>query len=201
MHGFVDIMLSKASPGRRLMPNQSIQLGQNVKMYWFNQYNLNIPINSIMLLDTYLHINRLNQVKSMTQMLQSNQSINSIYMLTFLESLFHLPFLGKRSISLIFWGYFESIQFILSYQSLKVNRLSHLLYVNQLTYSPINSLGKGTELIQAILRKKWIASNQSTQSSWMVFKSETHNRQSHHHHPDGVPPVPLIHMMIKSVGC
>ena len=62
-----------------------------------------------------------------------------------------------------FLGYFELIQLIQSYQSLKVNWLSHLLYENKLTQSPINSLGKGTESFQSISRKKWIDSNQSTQ--------------------------------------
>ena len=90
-------------------------------------------------------MNRLNQVKGMTQM--SNQ-INQ-----------------KRSILLIFMGYFESIQMVQSYQSLKVNQLSHLLYENELTQSPINSLGKGTESTQSILRKNEFVSKQSTQSS------------------------------------
>ena len=103
-----------------------------------------------------------------TQMIQSYQSINSIsvtvsitipinqqhYMLTFFgKSSILLTYFGKRSTSLNFLGYFESIQLIQSYQSLKVNRLGHLLYGNELTQSPINSLGKGTESIQSILQK------------------------------------------------
>ena len=52
-----------------------------------------------------------------------------------------------------FLRYFKSIQFIQSYQSLKAYRLSHLLYGNELTQSPINSLGKGSESIQSILQK------------------------------------------------
>ena len=75
-------------------------------------------------------------------------------MLTFLENLFRSPFLEKRLISLTLFGYFESIQLIQSYQCLKVNRHSHLLYGSELTQSPINSPGKVTESIQLILRKK-----------------------------------------------
>ena len=61
-------------------------------------------------------MNGLNQVKRMTQLIQSNQSINSIYILSFLEILYFVGlfwkilyfvvdlFLGKRSISLTFFG-------------------------------------------------------------------------------------------------
>ena len=85
---------------------------------------------------------------------------------------------GKRSISLtmflgnvrflwLFLRYFESIQLIQSYRSFKVNRLSHLLYENELTHSPINSLGKGTESIQSILRKnESIQINQLSPVDW-----------------------------------
>ena len=103
-----------------------------------NRYNLDIPINSIMLLSTY-------ESTQSSQMNDLNDSMKSINQLK--------TFFGKRSISLTFLGYSELIQFIQSYQSLKVNRLSHLLYENELTQSPINSLGKG-ESIQSILRKK-----------------------------------------------
>ena len=81
----------------------------------------------------WVHMNRLNQVKRMTQFIQSNQSINQIYILTsFWKTHFVDFFFGKRSISLTFFGYFESIQLIQSYQSLKVSRFSHLLYENEL---------------------------------------------------------------------
>ena len=113
-------------------------------------------------------MNRLNQVKGMTQMIKSNQSINSIYMLAFIvKSSISLTFLGKtfNFVELFlrivrfrcpFLGdvRFELIQLIQSYPSLKVNRFSHLLYGNELTQSPINSLLKETESIQSILRKK-----------------------------------------------
>ena len=52
-----------------------------------------------------------------------------------------------------FLEYFETTQWIQLYQSFKVNRISHLLHEKELTQSPINSLGKGTESIQLILRK------------------------------------------------
>ena len=104
-------------------------------------------------------MNRLNQVKRMTQMIHSNQSTHYICW-TFLENLFRWSFFGKRWISLTFLGHFESILLIQSYQSFKVNRFSHLLYENKLTQSRSSSLGKGTESIQSILQKK-IDSNQS----------------------------------------
>ena len=101
-------------------------------------------------------MNRLNQVKRMAQMIQSIQSVNSISMLTFSgKSSILLTFFGKRSIPVTFCsGYFESLQLIQSYQSLKVSRLSHLLYENELTQSPNNSFGKGIESIQSMLQKK-----------------------------------------------
>ena len=134
-------------------------------------------------------MNRLNKVKGMTQMIRSNQSIISTYMLTFFgkssTSLtffgktfnfvdlflgnvrFRWPFLGNVWFRWPFLGYFESIQLIQSCQSLKANRLSHLLYENELTQSPINSLGKGTESIQSILRKnELIQVNQLRRVDW-----------------------------------
>ena len=124
-------------------------------------------------------MNRLNQFKRMTQMIQSNQSINWVYVDLFWKvfdftDLFRKPytsliFFGKRSISLTSLRYFYSIQLIQSYQSLKVNRLSHLLYENELTQSPINSLGKGTEAIQLILRKnESIQINQFSRVDWYI---------------------------------
>ena len=64
--------------------------------------------------------------------------------------------------SLTFLGFFESIELIQIYQSLKVIRLNHLHFENEFA---LNSLGKGSESIQSILRKKLIESNQSTRSS------------------------------------
>ena len=125
-------------------------------------------------------MDRLNQFKGMTQMIQSNQSTQYICWRFFGKSSISLIFwktfnfvdlFGKRSISLTFLGYFGSIQLIQSYQSLKVDRLSQLLYENELTQSLINLLGKWTESIQSILQRKWIDSSQSTQSSWLVYKS------------------------------
>ena len=101
-------------------------------------------------------MNRLSQVKRMTQMIRSNESIwiNSIYMLTFFGKPISLTVIENVQFRWPFLGYFELIQLIQSYRSLKVNRLSHLLYENEFTQSPINSLGKRTESIQSILREK-----------------------------------------------
>ena len=131
-------------------------------------------------------MNRLNQVKRMTQMIQSTQSMDLIYQLNQLNQLNSIQyfvdlfgktiyfvdlFLRKRSISLTFFGYFESIQLIQSNQSLKIYRLSHLFYENELTQSPINSLGKKLNQLNQFSGKKWIDLSQSTQSSWIVYKS------------------------------
>ena len=95
-----------------------------------NRYNLNISINSMVLLSTYKPIQS-------THVNMSNDSINSIHCWFFWENLrFRWPFLSI----------FESTELIQSYQSLKVN-LNRLLYENELTQSSINSLGKGTESI------------------------------------------------------
>ena len=76
-------------------------------------------------------------------MFQRNQSAK--YPFTFFGKIFDLFDL--------FLGLIKSIELIQSYQPLKVNRLNHLLYENELAQSPINLLGKGTESIQSILRK------------------------------------------------
>ena len=115
-----------------------------------NQYNLNISINSIMLLSTY-------EPTQSTHKNNWNDSIKSINQLNMY----------------ICWPFWENLRFrsIQSYQSLKVNRLNHQLYENELTQSPTSSLGKEPESSQSILPKKWKDSNQSTQSSWLVYKS------------------------------
>ena len=97
-----------------------------------NRYNLNIPFNSIMLLSTY----------EPTQSSQNNDSNDSIKSINSIHILFRQPFFGKRSISLTFLGCFESTELIQSYQSLKVNRLSHLLHEHELAQSAIKSLRK-----------------------------------------------------------
>ena len=77
-----------------------------------------------------------------------------VYADLFWKIFYFVDLFEKNDFVDFFWEYFESIQLIQSYQSLKVNRLSHLLYENELTQSPINSHGKRTESIQSILRKK-----------------------------------------------
>ena len=73
---------------------------------------------------------------------------------------FRWPFLlGNVRFRWPFLRYFESIQLMQSYQSLKVKRLSHLLHENELTQPPINSLGKGIKSIQTICGKmNWFKS-------------------------------------------
>ena len=95
-------------------------------------------------------------------MIQSNQSINQ-----------HIwwPLLGKPSISPFLYFLFIWIDSIMQIAQIRKS-LNHLLNENELTHqSTITSLGKGTESIQSILREKWIDSNQSAQSSWLVYKS------------------------------
>ena len=123
-----------------------------------NRYKLNISSNSIMLLRTY-------DPTQSTHKNNSNDSIKSINQLNLYVDLF-----WKTFDFVDLFEFFESIEFIQSHQSLKINRLNHPLYENELTQSPINSPGKGTESIQSILWKRWIDSNQSTQSSWLVYK-------------------------------
>ena len=86
-------------------------------------------------------------------MIESNQLINSLYMLAFLESLlFYWPSLENLRFFSPFWRILESIE---------------LFYRNELTQSPMNSLGKGTESIQLILKKNdsiWI--NNIKQVDW-----------------------------------
>ena len=111
-------------------------------------------------------MNRLKSKEGLKLFNEINQPTQYTYTLTFFgKSSISLTFFGKRSTSLTFLGYFEQIHLIQSYQSLKVNRLNHLLYENELTQSPINSLGEGTESIQSILCEKIIHSNQSIKMS------------------------------------
>ena len=114
----------------RLMPKQSIwsrQNGKCIDSVTINRNNLNISINAIMLLSTY-------EPTQSTHNNISNDSIKSINQLNILLTFFGITFD--------------------SYQSLKVNRRNHLLFENELTQSPINSLGKGTESILSIFQKK-----------------------------------------------
>ena len=84
----------------RLMPKQSIQSWQNAKMYWFNHltmnwYNLNISINSIVSLSTYMSTDSINSQEYLKLFNQINQPI---YCWPFSENLwFTLPSF------LIFW--------------------------------------------------------------------------------------------------
>ena len=90
-------------------------------------------------------------------------------MLAFLENLlFYWPSLENLRFCWPFWRILESIKLIQAYQSLlKVNQLNHLLYKNELTQSPINSPGKGTESIQLILKKnESIQINNLNQVDW-----------------------------------
>ena len=107
-------------------------------------------------------MNRLNQLRRIAQMIQSNKSINSIYFRSFLENLrFRQHFLA----------FYDSVELIQSYQWLKVNRLNHLLYKNELTQSPISSL---TESIQSILQKnESIQINQLNRVDWYTCLPRT----------------------------
>ena len=109
---------------------------------------------------------RLNQLTRITQMIQSNQSIKSIYMLKTFDFV-HL-----------FWKIFDFVDLYMifnqlnslnHYQSLKVNRLNHVLYENELNHQ---STHFNKELNQfSHFWGKWINSNQSTHSSCLVYKS------------------------------
>ena len=82
----------------------------------------------------------------------SNDSFKPINQLDVLLTLFGKPSISstifrKPSISLIFLAFFGSIELTQSCQSLKIIRLSHPLYENELTQSPNNSLGRRTESI------------------------------------------------------
>ena len=131
-------------------------------------------------------MNRLNQVKRMTQMIQSTQSMDLIYQLNQLNQLnsiqyfvdlfwenhlFRWPFSEKTfdffDLFWIFWiNSIDSIKPVpknLSTQSpILWKRIDSV--TNQLTWEK-------TESTQSIFRKKWIDSSQSTQSSWIVYKS------------------------------
>ena len=112
-----------------------------------NRYNLNIPINSIMLLITYM--NRLNQLTRITQMIQSGQSITSICCWPFIRKTF-----GKH-LGYIF-SIFEPIELYSIIPIGQSQSTQSLLYESELTQSPITSLGKGTESINQFCGKKMI---------------------------------------------
>ena len=85
---------------------------------------------------------RLNELTRITQTIQSNKSMNSCWLLfgkpslllTFLEYLrFRRPFMESLPFRWPFLTFYESIELIQSFQSLEVNRLSHLLYENEST--------------------------------------------------------------------
>ena len=101
-----------------------------------------------------------------------------------------LTFFEKPSISLTFFRIFESIQLIQSYEPLKVNRLIHLLYENELTQSLINLFGKGTKSIQPILRENEpIQINQLSRVDWYTSlgsRQQAMRNQVSHDRREGV---------------
>ena len=88
-----------------------------------NRRKLNMPINAIMLPSR----NRLNQVKRMTKMIQWNQSINSIYILTFLRNL---------KFRWLFWKAFYFVNFLKNILSLFnwFNQSSPLYSIDSVTF-------------------------------------------------------------------
>ena len=108
-----------------------------------------------------------------TQSTHKNNSNDSIKSINQLDLYFDLFWKTFDFVDL--FGFFESIEFIRSHQSLKINRLNHPLYENELTQSPINSLGKGTESIQSILWKnESIQINQLKRVDWYTSMDRTH---------------------------
>ena len=127
-------------------------------------------------------MNRLNQVKRMTQMIQSNQSISAIYISTSL---------GKSSISLtFFWKTFDFIDLFLGNVRFRwpfgifwINSIDSIIPIpkSQSTqlptfwkwiYSVTDQLAWKRNWSDSInFAEKWIYSNQSIQSSWIVYKS------------------------------
>ena len=108
-------------------------------------------------------MNRLNQLTRITKVFnQINQSTQYICW----------PFLGKPLISLTFLGFFESFELIQSYQALSQSNQSP--NENELTQSPIDSLGKGTESIRSILFEN--DSIQTNQLSWVDWSTSLTNQ-------------------------
>ena len=131
----------------------------------------------------YIWIDSIKSNKWIKLFNQINQSIQYICWPFLGNLLFRWAFFGKRPISLTFyWETFDFVDIFLDILNQfnwfnhtspsKSIDSSHLIYENELTQSQINSLGKGIESIQSILRKEWIDSNQPTHSSWLVYMSE-----------------------------
>ena len=138
----------------RLMTNPSILSWQNVKMYWFNHREsvLIEYINQFNHVTEDIWTDSINSQENLKWFNQINQSTQ--YIMATL-TVFRKTF-GFVDLMLFKW-----IELIQSYQSMKFNRLNHLPSENELSQSPINSLGEGTESIQSILGKN--ESNQINQ--------------------------------------
>ena len=119
-----------------------------------NRYNLNISINSIMLLSTY-------ESTQSTHKNNSNDSIKSLNQLNML-----LPFFGRPSISLTFLAFFDNwIDSIIPFaQSKSIQSSTLWKRIDSITNQLI---GKGTESIPSILRKnKSIQISQLNRVDW-----------------------------------
>ena len=148
-------------------------MGKCIDSITMNRYNLNVPINSIMLLGTYESTQSL--IKSIKN--DSNDSIKSVNQLNIYVDIFGKTFYSvdlfcKTLISLTFLWIFwinsnDSIIPIPQSQSIHSPTLWKRIdsVTNQLT-------SKGNWINSINFAEKGIDSNQSTQSSLMVYKSD-----------------------------
>ena len=125
---------------------------------------------SIQSVTKYLHMNRLDQVKRMTQMIQFNQSINSIYMLTFFGRPISLTFLENVRFRWPFWDTLNQFNgFNRTTPSKSIGSVTYFMKTNWLSHRSTHLEKELNQFNQFC--GKWIDPNQSTQSSWLVWKS------------------------------
>ena len=143
-----------------------------------NRYYLNIPINSIILLSTYQSAQ---SSQKMTQIIQSDQSINSKHMLTcygnssflltfYLENIrFRWPFLENVRFCWTFLGFFNQFNwFNHASPSKSIDSVTLFMKTNWLGHQSTHLERNWIALVN--LAEEWVNLNQSTQSSWLVYK-------------------------------
>ena len=155
------------------MPNQSIQSWQNVKMYWFTHHES----VKLQYTDQFSHVTKYIWIDSIKSKNGSNDSVEWINQPNIFVDLFGKPpnsltSFGQRNVRLrwpflVYWT--NSIDLIIPVpQSQSTQSPTLWIRIDSVT----NQLTWKTDWINSTnFAEKWVDSNQSTQSRWLVHKS------------------------------
>ena len=115
-----------------------------------------------------VHMNRLNQLTRITQMIQSHRYISQLNNCW--------PVFGEYSISLTFLAFLYQLNwFNHTIRSKSIDSITYFMKTKWLNHQSTR-LEKELNQFKQFCRKKWIDLNQSAQSSWLVCRSGSHIR-------------------------